>query len=231
MKRNLEVDLAQFGFEEVVIPRVVWRTPSWMRGNFVQEVENPWDAPETRPTRRFEIVRGHFQSEEIVSHVADDFLGRLDALVPSFAGQDFVAVHVRLGDYLNPSTTAFHGLTSPEWSLRMAREVSASNRVPSINVLTDFPSFLRHAVDDQLLRGATIDSSNTAIEALGKMSFARHMVMSNSSMSWWAARLGSWRRSNISVYFPVPWFSESTPIEQELCLPSWTIVERDFTTR
>ncbi|SDT01726.1 Glycosyl transferase family 11 [Nocardioides scoriae] len=143
-------------------------------------------------------------------------------------GPDDVAVHVRLGDYhANPVTRRHHGLLEPDWFRR------ALGLVPDVGerrlvVFTDSPDVFEEEYAASLPGRHVVSPTQTAWDTLDEMSRCGTIVMSNSSLSWWAAFLARTRHpGGAEVLHPVPWFAEPGAADQHMPLDSWTAVPRD----
>ena len=146
---------------------------------------------------------------------------------PDHGDRPYVAVHSRLGDYLNIDTARFHGITDPEWLIEKALEIAAETKVEKIRVFTDSPEeFVKRTkqIHDCEIE---IDNSHTSWEALLGMARATGLVISNSTLSWWAAFLATqvWERA-IPVVAPCPWFAQPSPIDESLHHNDWRVLRR-----
>ena len=134
---------------------------------------------------------GYWQDHRFVDAVFDDksftFI-RPPTLSPfpaSMAGRTLVAVHVRGGDYLSHPTlvrlTRNYYLTGMEYLSRMGED-------PVFCVFTDDREYAR-----QLLAGVSCHflPSGGTVEDLYWMSLCNHLIMANSTFSWWASMLNS----------------------------------------
>lgn len=129
---------------------------------------------------------------------AHEDVNRLRSLVqtrfmpPSLIPEEFFAIHIRLGDYKNLSET-YGSLNSHYWP-SVAQELQKSRHFLSPIVLfSDSPT---EALDLARIwfRGQIILASDLCVdlgEEFALMSRANGIAISNSTLSWWAARLGS----------------------------------------
>lgn len=226
--RELELDLEMFGFEKQGVPRIFWRVPAKLRSTISQDVPEPWGVPESRPKRPLEILRGYFQSYRLVEDVSDTLLQKVESALDMTQG-DYVAVHIRLGDYTHPSTAKFHGLTNPEWSVKMGHQLRSAGHSQKVRLFTDSPELLTKYVSPKLLQGVDIDNSPSSIAVLSEMSRAKALVMANSSLSWWAAYISEKRFGSLPIIFPTPWLAEPSPLDSHLLSQRWIATPREFT--
>ena len=226
--RSLEVDPRDFGFHISRVPKSLWRVPRRIRGSICQDVGNPWELPRVDENRSFEIVRGYFQSASLLGQVKQEFVPKLERLLDQRSEAEFVAVHVRLGDYTRPETARVHGVTSPEWLMRRAHEISADVGLSRVLVFSDSLELVKQVCPPHLLRGVEFCASQRPLDVLSSMSMASAFVMSNSSLSWWGAYLAQVRDPEVQVLFPVPWLAAPSEMELRLPMPTWNTVTREI---
>lgn len=189
----------------------------------------------TGPKTRF--VLGFFQRDEYVSAVWNALLARMNGssefqslLVTE--PQPMVVLHVRRGDYLNPRTRKFHGFSSNAYFEKACRKVIDRVKIPSITVVSD-------DIDGAMLQlktsryfsnmDLTFRRGLNELQTLRLMSSARGVVASNSSFSWWGARM-CWALNDGIVAVPTPWLSEPGSIDLRLHPNDdrWMVVPREF---
>lgn len=174
------------------------------------------------PTR----LRGYFQSPNYFSGFGAAIRARIltEKNLALRAGildelglpEQFLAVHVRLGDYKH-SRHVFPALGTDYFAdgISMVREVVADSEIV---VFTDsiaesktlFPRANRYIGPADLPR---------AFDNVLAMTKARGIVGSNSSFSWWAAYL--MESEDGTRIFPKKWFQDPTISVQELILTGW----------
>ena len=231
-RRELEIEPARFGFDCVTNPSLE-RSLRYLRGtrlrlvesypgeNLIEKVE-PWTISVSGFHQRADTA---LNALPLLTKVVDFERARLSNL----EDEPFVAVHARLGDYLNPRTAGFHGVTDPRWLLDRGQDLLSSTSASKIVVFTDSPlEFLRLTSENEgpLLQ---IDRSLTSWEALLKLSQASGFVISNSTLSWWSAFIATEiDRRPVPVLAPRPWFASESQIEQVLFPDGWKIVPRSL---
>lgn len=229
--RQQEVDASVTGLPTASLPASLW-SPRL-------RLVNIEGFPVTSRLRAFvgraaRLESGYWQSwawvDEVRAHMAACLERLLDSRlqVPQ-PRQDFVAIHVRLGDYLEPATRDFHGLTDQVQQMDLAARMASEIGVSRIRVFTDSPGLLAPAIFAH--PGFELDASATSVAAMAGMASAAALVMSNSSLSWWAATLAAWWDSRpMVVAAPTPWFSAPSTHDAELIRPRWTPYLRTGTT-
>lgn len=225
-RRKVEIEPALFGFREQTLPRSIWKIPSRFRPNQFREVIGFSQTPNPGDGYQFEVVRGYFQSAKMVSEVEHVFVPRLREILPSFGVQNYVSVHIRLGDYLEPNKAAFHGVTDPHWSIKQAQLLAEKVGANRIVLFSDAPEFVVDSVDESLLREIHFEAEESPKAIVSMMASSAGIVMSNSSLSWWAAYLSSERE--IPVVYPKPWLAFKSDLDLELHVATWSAVARDL---
>jgi hypothetical protein len=127
-----------------------------------------------------------------------------------------VAIHVRRGDYLNPSVHNYHFVTSPEYFDRSVTKIRELDLSAELVVFSDDIDWCR---EQSFFKGAKfIDESDECI-TLELMSRFQNYIISNSSFSWWAIQLGATARVVIA---PNIWFGPRGPKDcDDIYEPSW----------
>lgn len=201
---------------------------------FAREVQPADDVLwKTGSTTRF--ILGFFQRNEYVSVVWEALLDRMNGnsefrSLLTTEPQPTIVLHIRRGDYLNPKTQKFHGFTSNAYFEEACQQIIDRVKVQSITVVSDdIDGAMRQLGTSQYFSNidVTISRDLSELQTLRLMSSARGVVTSNSSFSWWGARL-CWALNNGIVALPTPWFSESGSIDLHLH-PSderWMVIPR-----
>lgn len=172
-------------------------------------------------------LKGYFQSPKYFEDVQGEIRSRittpeslarvrqmLDRLsVP----ENFLAVHVRLGDYVS-SRDIFPALGPSYYFSAIARTRKVSGDLPIVCFTDSLVQSQQLLPDAALYIGPETISS--PLDNLIAMSRARAFVGSNSSFSWWASYL--LEDSAASRVFPEKWFANPTINTEELVLPGWT---------
>jgi hypothetical protein len=178
-----------------------------------------------RPT----VLSGYFQHPKyavsIIQEVVRLIEVRLKLRRQSYCncGQEHIAVHIRRGDYLSvPKNKRNFGVLSNEYFVSSLRKFSEK---------THFIVFSDSDIESDLLQSVLptthlsfADSDLKPWDLLLEMSCMDGIVISNSSLSWWAARIGMEMRRNFRVVCPQIWFRE-IPASQNLILKQWELLE------
>jgi hypothetical protein len=169
-----------------------------------------------------ERLRDWFSPREPLAGGAAEMLGRIQASrLP-------ISVHVRRGDYLNPSTAKFHGiLGKPYYREALARIEAAIGGEAALFVFSDDPAAAERVLNfvpkSRLVhvRG----EPDCPWEDMALMARCRHHIIANSSFSWWGAWLN--RSPDKVVIAPRAWFAPAELKKlntADLYPPGWGLV-------
>jgi len=129
--------------------------------------------------------------------------------------ENYYALHVRRGDYINASS--FHGLTSKSYYLEAKNKILELDKEAKFLLFSDSPDMAVLEVPWAEYRPDITENINSP-ETLLTMSKTKGIIGSNSSFSWWASFL----MHNKSVkIFPKPWFAISSINTDDLIPKSW----------
>lgn len=171
-------------------------------------------------------LRGYFQSYKYFADLEVRSLFALGepnsrlASIEAAVGPRWIGIHVRRGDYLNPTTAAYHGLCSDDYFEAGLAHIQAeqSENLPVV-MFTDQPDSVSQRLHglSHFVLGPDADAHESV--DLWAMAHASGLVMSNSSFSWWAAYLGE--QADRAVVAPRPWFKALDTAAADLLLPHW----------
>jgi hypothetical protein len=119
----------------------------------------------------------------------------------SLQEKNYAALHIRRGDYINPANRA-NGILSVEYFQKVC------NLLPpelEILIFTDSPGDISAELDmiDRRFRVIEPPMNSDPVESLLLMAHASHIVISNSTYSWWAATFAS---ESAVIFAPTKWF-------------------------
>jgi hypothetical protein len=164
---------------------------------------------------------GYFQSSLYFDRVADLLFKRLYAEVSKLAP---ITLHLRRGDYLNARIAKFHGLTSVEYAKRAIALLNALGVAGPVAVFSDQPDRVSHELDGFPANITFPDQTGmSSLASLQQLAAGEHMIMSNSSFSWWAAWMTD-RRAGGYIIAPRPWLTNDTAAA-DLLLPNWITLD------
>jgi len=190
--------------------------------NFVRE-STPADDTLERVTRETRFVLGFFQKNHYVAPVWDELLVRFRTSLEFsqlFRREEVasIVVHVRRGDYLDPNTRKYHGFSSNEYYETACQLLSNLTGCSSYMVVSDDLIGAKTQLESSRFFSQSrvqFVSGLNEIETLSLMASARGVVASNSSFSWWGARL-CWALKSGVVALPKPWLAQDGPSDNQL---------------
>jgi hypothetical protein len=124
-----------------------------------------------------------------------------------FADESFIGIHVRRSDYItNTKAKQFHGVCSIKYFESALSFLLQKNRFSKVAIFSDDPEWatVNLGGDNRII--VSDQYKLTAPEELHLLSKCSHLILSNSSFSWWAAYLAESRNHRTSVVAPYPWF-------------------------
>lgn len=144
-----------------------------------------------------------------------------DDIVPS----DYVALHIRRGDYLK--TDFYVSLGETDYYKR-AVEMFPNDRF--LVFCKDNQGWDQDKGDrqwcrdylDSFIKGRydMIDKDSTEIEDMNRMAGCKHIIMANSSFSWWAAYLNP--NKDKQIICPAKWFADGA--QRTELMPDWILL-------
>lgn len=189
---------------------------------FIRE-SSPADDTIARANQQTRFALGFFQRNTYVSAVWDALFTRFArsgefSQLTKHETTSSIVIHVRRGDYLNPKTKRYHGLSSNQYFETASQLLSDITGCSSYLVVSDDVIGARTQLESSRYfsrQKLQFVSGLNEIETLSLMSSARGVVASNSSFSWWGARL-CWSLSNGVVSVPTPWLAQDGAVDNHL---------------
>lgn len=177
------------------------------------------------------LLADWLQSERHFAHRAAEIRQLLDLphASPAFdrwrdelSAPGAVAVHVRRGDLLKKCNRGF-AVQTPRYYEQAARLVADRTGAERFFVFTDDPAWVRAEVrlpgTTKLVSGP---EGGSAVDDFRLMARASHVVMANSTFSWWAAWLAE--RPGSCIVAPAAWAAAGGR-QAELIPDRWTILD------
>ena len=180
-------------------------------------------------------IYGYFQRASIVDESWPILKSKLETS-PKFSSLvdservERIAIHLRFGDYSDdPRTKSVHGLTSTKY-FEQAINFLRSNESLDTPILVisddqtqaaDFISKLSYSSN------MNITSSLNPIDDLTEICRSSHVVITNSTFSWWGGWIAN-KVHNSKVIYPRPWFADNADPELPIYVSDWTGLRREF---
>jgi Glycosyl transferase family 11 len=178
-------------------------------------------------------LRGYFQSELYFINCKQSLLEQfilktaqfpqLKSLAATMSNSQAVALHIRLGDYLNPTLSSIMAPFDLHY-YKKAIEYFQQNLIhPTFYVFSDEIQFAKELlkveadfifVDAQMTKNATED--------FYLMQSCQHQIIANSTFSWWAAYLN--QNVNKIVVAPQKWYKAHFGDATHLYPKNWIVI-------
>ena len=180
-------------------------------------------------------VYGYFQNSSIVNQAWPVLKSRLNhssefASLVNSEKVERIAIHLRFGDYSDdPRTKSVHGLTSTKY-FEQAIDLLKLNESCDLPILvvtddqTKATDFIKGLSD---LSNTQIVSNYNPIDDLAEICCSSHVVITNSTFSWW----GGWIANKIhksKVIYPRPWFADERDPQLPIYVSDWTGLKREY---
>lgn len=181
------------------------RNRGWVQG-LAHDVPGTWS--QIRPGS---FLVGYFQALDFVKNSAElmknhlrqkGFFNVLQKNWPLFQEED-VLFHIRRGDYTDSTVQKSHGLLSREYFERADRSLLELGAGGRRFVISDDEDYIRSIAPRHGWISIRTESSNPW-ENLVAMSQAPHLVISNSTFSWWSGWFGD-QAQTATVWAPDVW--------------------------
>ena len=193
-----------------------------------------YDASWTR-AQHAKRARGYFQSWRYFEGLEESVRANMSRLircepgeqllaeVRAQVGSEFIAMHVRRGDYLTQHSRTNFGLCSPRYysdALHVVRSLGLGT-APLV-LFTDSPEKLPAELAALANYVVPADSMRTPRADLYTLAQSSAIIMSNSSFSWWGGFLND--SALRPVIAPRPWFRRGDFAGADLLLHHWLTV-------
>lgn len=174
-------------------------------------------------------LQGYWQSEKYFLPVAatirkeftvkEEYTRNVSALAKQLISLPSVSVHIRRGDYKNPSTVEIHGVLDAGYYNKAIQLISQKIPGACFYFFSDDMNWVKENLPVENAVYVSGVSSQTHIEDFYLMSQCKHNIIANSSFSWWAA----WLNNNPGkiVIAPKNWFNKGPKDTQDLVPESW----------
>lgn len=154
------------------------------------------------------LLVGYFQNLDACNQMSRHLLSmselnksdRVESFLAPIKGKDLIGVHIRRGDYVGHAT--FGLLSDVYFQLRIQENISDEKTIIFFSdTQMDFSIYLS---EENLRQSKVCPADFSAAEVLLLMSECNTLILSNSSLSWWAGFLV--QNMGGKVVAPKPWF-------------------------
>lgn len=175
-------------------------------------------------------LEGYWQSQRYFAAIRETLLVELvpaatlpaacQPILTQIKSSDAICVHVRRGDYVsNPLAAKTHGLCSLDYYAQ-ALKILPKNESSHCFVFSDDPLWVQENLHlDCKTTVVDVNDEKNAHWDLHLMSACRYFIIANSSLSWWAAWLGT--TVGKRVIAPLRWFNASNKDTSDLIPSDW----------
>lgn len=140
--------------------------------------------------------------------------------------EDFISIHIRRGDYILQRNFDSIGVLSPIYYKNAIDLLESKVGALPIYVFSDYHLIQMEMENVLPVRTRYINPPNNtdSAESMMLMSYARGLVISNSTFSWWSARFA---QDESMIIVPKPWF-KSLPEPRNLIPLKWCLLESEW---
>ena len=174
-------------------------------------------------------LEGYFQSPLYSQNVRKEFIEAINS-VNQFtelrSGQ--ISIHLRKGDYLQKRNSEHYGVISSDYVTKCISELPKKNDLDKVVIYCDSPELTSDLASEL---GAIVIGPrelNNPMQILGELSNSGALVMTNSTLSWWAGCVLSSNSPKSTVFAPDPWFKDLSIDINNLLLPEWQRINTTF---
>lgn len=165
------------------------------------------------------ILHGHFQNEKYFSNYADiirrDFTfkrplkGKNREIADKIENTESVAIHIRRGDYLTDAMAKNNFAVCDQHYYQKAIDIIRKKIItPRFFIFSEDIQWAKEnlKLDTNTTEFIDWNTGNNSYIDMQLMSICKHVIIANSSFSWWAAWLNT--NNNKTVIAPNQWFKE-----------------------
>ena len=194
-------------------------------------------APLDRKALPFTLLHGYYQSSQYFNDYADEIRSLLQihpnhiakaraALAQTGVNEPdgWIGAHVRRGDYIEGGQIPIHSVTNAEYFKKARAIIQKEIGLRTVCWITDDPEWVYKNLYEQ---GDVVQSSDKMTD-FASLSLFRHIIMSNSTFSWWATWLNplDYMASSRKICCPSKWFGPKGPQDYEsIYEPDWIRVD------
>lgn len=183
-------------------------------------------------------LHGYFQDQEYSVHARQKIIDAIGFYAQNCCssklspGENDVAIHVRLGDYLlNPTNFSIHGVLSSDYFERAIESIQSSLKIENIYVFSDNPDIALEKISritSKIDSGIRVKTGSCNIQnllcELYMIGEFDNLVLSNSSFSWWSAIMRN-RKNSIG---PSRWYRDESKQNMNPMLSNWLKILNEF---
>lgn len=195
--------------------------------NIIDESQYEECLSKTFLNRSF-IFNGYWQSEKYFYRNRDEIksflLSKKLSKAKPLKNDENVALHIRLGDYINFDITKKNHLVCDfGWYLKAINFLLRKNSNFNFVIFTDDPDYVScyFKLPNNIKYSISEKNSDPHIDLI-RISNFNHFIISNSSYSWWASYLGE--DQNSFVVAPKYWYPKKLTSKLEIYRSNWILL-------
>ena len=211
-----EYSLGYFGIEAVTErsgPQIYENTMRYCAGNLMPEDPSTmvgyWQSEKYFNDIEYTVRQGIRTALENTRSVSAPFT-LISKEIYRSAG---IGVHVRRQDYVG--LQAFHGMPTLDYYREAISTIRTRTNSARVFIFSDDPEWCKQNFPEH-----TVVEGTTKYEDLRLMSRCKHMVLANSSFSWWGAWLGDDSLGR-TVIAPKQWFTDPNTDYSDIVPERW----------
>jgi hypothetical protein len=220
---NLKIKARLATSNEVLYSRILRKTPQLQKFNLFPYYykENSSAQYDLSYINKSIILEGYFQSNKYINNIAElreqfkpigEFAGRNLELMRIIKNTQSVMLHVRRGDYITKiENYKVHGVCDTNYYKKAISIIKNKINNPHFIIFSDDIDWVRKTIE--ISEDSVFVDWNSKMPTLdiNLMSECKYHIISNSTFSWWAARLS--KHDNGIVISPKQWFNDTSVVK------------------
>jgi len=179
---------------------------------YIDSINKPIDLDKIIFSKSFNIFYGtwhnlinKYTNKDIFSVLR--FRNDISSKESNFFKKDFIALHIRRGDYITSiKTSLFHGNLSINYYVKSVDRLRSKFGNLPVYIFTDDISWVKQKIKCLIPNSSVVSSKKNSPEIdFYLMSKAKYFIISNSTYSWFSAFLSI--KKNKYIILPKYWFS------------------------
>jgi hypothetical protein len=179
-------------------------------------------------------LRGYFQSDKYFLNCKRSLLEQykiktnnfphLLPLAATLSNTNTVALHIRLGDYLNPTLSGIMAPFNADYYKKAMEQIQKNISNPKFYIFSDQIQLAKDLLSLNEVDATFVDESITknAAEDFYLMQSCQHQIIANSTFSWWAAYLNE--NNHKIVIAPTKWYKDHFVDATHLYPDNWVVI-------
>jgi len=179
-------------------------------------------------------LRGYFQSDKYFLNckrslfeqykIKTNNFPHLLPLAATLSNTNTVALHIRLGDYLNPTLSGIMAPFNADYYKKAMEQIQKNISNPKFYIFSDQIQLAKDLLNLNEVDAIFVDESITknAEEDFYLMQSCQHQIIANSTFSWWAAYLNE--NNHKIVIAPTKWYKDHFGDATHLYPDNWVVI-------